>query len=145
MYLFGSFLWRWPLEEFFMPIEGFDQYQVSNFGDVKSFKSAKNGKLLKQKITREGYREVTLYSDSKPAKYLVHRLVLNAFRFVPLKGKHKIKHLDHDPGNNKLSNLCFGDNAQSTDQNAMADAIVNVAHDAGSGEFVFGEDEIVFI
>ena len=128
-----------------MPIEGFEHYQVSNLGNVKSFKSAKKGKLLKQKATREGYREVTLYSKSKPVKYLVHRLVLNAFRFIPLKGKYKIKHLDNEPSNNKLSNLCFGNSNNTVVENDMADAIVNVAHEAGSKEFIIGDDEIVFI
>lgn len=128
-----------------MPIEGFEHYQVSNLGNVQSFKASKQGKRLKQKRTNTGYLEVTLYSGNKPQKYLVHRLVLNAFRFVPLKGKHKIKHIDGNPSNNQLSNLSFGDSTQSSVDNALADAILNAVYDGDTYQFICDEDEVEFI
>lgn len=43
-------------------IDGFQDYQVSNLGNVKSFKQDKNGKLLSLKPNATGYVVVKLYN-----------------------------------------------------------------------------------
>ena len=44
----------------------------------------------------------------------VHRLVLCAFGGIPLPGQ-ECRHLDGDPTNNNISNLCWGSRAQNCD------------------------------
>ena len=72
-------------EEIWKDIEGFEGlYQVSSFGNIKSFKRYSEGKLLKPAKYSNGYLFVHLTPKgaTKKEKYprnLVHRLVAEAF------------------------------------------------------------------
>lgn len=92
-------------------------YQVSSLGNVKSLSRVvvnKNGqtqaypeKLLKPDVYRtkcSNYLRVTLCKDHKTKRYLVHRLVANAFIPNPDK-KPIINHKDNNAENNNTSNL----------------------------------------
>ena len=63
------------MEEIWKPIEGYDDYLVSNLGNVKS--------NITNRILRPGntkrYYQVRLYKDKKCKAHLVHRLVAAAF------------------------------------------------------------------
>lgn len=84
-------------------------YMVSNWGRIKSFrKSSKYGcqdeYILKNTVANNGYCQVTLYKNAERSKFLVHRLVAEAF--VPNKfGYPHINHKDENPLNNKATNL----------------------------------------
>ena len=67
------------------PISGYDNYQVSNLGQIKN---TKTGRILKPDITSGGY--VQLSKDGAKAKHLVHRLVASAFASSADQAKVKI-------------------------------------------------------
>ena len=55
-----------------------NKYQVSNFGNVRSFHSGK-WKLKRTQIVRDGYVRVVLKIYDKHQSFFVHRLVAMAF------------------------------------------------------------------
>lgn len=83
-------------------VVGFEDYMVSNLGNVKSLNYMKTHKekLLKQQIDKDGYHTVCI----KQVPRKVHRLVAQAFipnpNSLPL-----VNHKDEDKGNNKVPNL----------------------------------------
>ena len=81
-------------------IEGFENYEVSNTGEIRNIKT---GRILVQKTDKYGYKQVGLY-NVKPCWKLVHRLVAKAFIPNP-ENKPQINHRDLDKGRNPVSNL----------------------------------------
>jgi hypothetical protein len=84
-------------------------YEVSSFGDVRSY-WGNNGKLntyakpLAFIITENGYRRVAIRKGKKPRIWFVHRLVMLAF-VGPLPVGHEVNHKDGLKKHNELSNL----------------------------------------
>lgn len=99
-------------------IEGFEDYEVSSYGNVRSKDRDyidswgrhfhKDGQLLKLQKSIEpcGYTQVlvTIRNDKKPYRVLVHRLVAKAFIPNPL-NLPQINHKDEDSTNNHVENL----------------------------------------
>jgi hypothetical protein len=81
-----------------MPIDGWINYEVSNYGNVRNKKTGKN---LKPRI-RNGYYAINLYDGRNMKTKLVHRLVAEAF-LNNYDNKPCIDHID----NNKLNNCDF--------------------------------------
>ena len=66
------------MTEIFKDIEGYEgDYQVSDYGNVKSFKLDKEGRILKSNIDGAGYLYVVLCKDNKQKTYRVHKLWLS--------------------------------------------------------------------
>jgi len=83
-------------------------YVVSNFGRVKRTAlepAHRCGRLLKPKIRRDGYPEVTLYVNGEPLFFRVHQLVCRTFHGERPKGKDEIGHIDGDRSNPRADNL----------------------------------------
>ena len=83
-------------------IVDFDNYSVSNYGDVRNDKT---NQILKPYITDRKY--VYVYIKDNSGKYYnlqVHRLVAQAFIPNPL-NKPNINHKDFNPSNNCIENL----------------------------------------
>lgn len=101
--------------EVWKDIENHPNYQVSNFGNVKSLeRKVKNNygyrtvkeTILKPTKRKDGYHVVTLWKENIPTTFLVHRLVAQAF--IPNVNPDKFKcvnHIDENPSNNQKSNL----------------------------------------
>ena len=88
-------------EELFKRIDGYDNYFVSNFGNVKN---SKTNRIMKLKNHRQGYKQIGLYKNGNVKNFLIHRLVGIAFLENP-DNKQKIDHIDEDKANNNVMNL----------------------------------------
>src|ERR1700741_4090100 len=92
--------------EIYKAIPDFENYAVSNFGNVKSLRT---GKILKPDVSNvnidgNGYLRVTLSKDGKTFRFSIHRLVAQAFIDNPGNKPH-INHIDNTPSNNIATNL----------------------------------------
>jgi len=99
--------------EIWKDIEGFENYQVSNEGRVKSLERRVNFKnttrLVKEKILKlanngSGYLFVQLWKNKKPTNKLIHRLVAEVFIDNPT-NLPQVNHKDENKHNNKVENL----------------------------------------
>lgn len=84
-----------------------DFYEITSFGRVWSVKRG-SGKWLNLSKDDKGYLEVCLYDKNTNKKtFLVHRLVLFAFKGPP-NSNEECRHLDGNKENANLDNLCWG-------------------------------------
>lgn len=93
--------------EIWKDIPGYDgKYQVSNLGNVRSFKQSKLGKLLKPYENHHGYLKICLHTKNKKQYRFVHRLVAENFLTIPESDcNYEINHKDTDKKNNCVENL----------------------------------------
>jgi hypothetical protein len=95
-------------------IKGFDNYEVSNFGNVRSkdriakrndYDAKLSGQMLKPNVIK-GYLRVTLYNGTrnKHKQFFIHRLVADAFISNP-NDLPFINHKDENKMNNHVDNL----------------------------------------
>ena len=93
--------------ELWKDIEGFEGYQVSNQGNVRSLKKGKEPKILKPYDNGYGYLKVDLYKNNKQYKKRVHKLVAEAFIPNTTEGKTEVNHINGNKTDNRLINLEF--------------------------------------
>jgi len=101
-------------QEVWKPIVGYEGfYEVSNLGRVKAVERIveNNGgqqrrkeRIMRLRIGRLGYLNVTLCRESITRVFSVHRLVAQAFIPNP-ENKPYVDHIDTDPSNNNVDNL----------------------------------------
>lgn len=91
------------MDEIWKDVKGFDYYQVSTHGRVKSLNHGKE-KILKPIITTKDYLVVGLYLNNKLNLRKIHRLVAQVFIPNP-ENKPFVKHKDNDKNNNNVKNL----------------------------------------
>jgi hypothetical protein len=100
------------MDEQWKVIPGFDEYEISNIGRVKSKpKLIRNGngyyiskEIIMKPIISKGYHLVSLRCGDSKKKIYVHRLVAMAFIPNP-ENKPFINHKDNNPQNNNVDNL----------------------------------------
>lgn len=95
------------MNEFWKDIEGYEgRYQVSNLGNVKSLNYNHTGKekIMKPQLCNKGYLRVELCKDNKRQKYLIHKLVADAFIPNP-NNLPCVNHKDENRLNNNYENL----------------------------------------
>lgn len=92
--------------EIWKNIIGYDQYQVSNYGSVKTTanEAARKERILKLLKHPRGYFRVALWKDNKSKFYFIHRLVAEYFISNP-ENKPTINHIDGNKANNHIDNL----------------------------------------
>lgn len=92
--------------EIWLPICGYENYQVSNMGRIKSLGNDKTRKdrILRQVKNNKGYLYLNLCKEGKCKNFTVHRLVANAFLDNPSNLKC-VNHKDENPLNNCVDNL----------------------------------------
>lgn len=103
-------------------IEGFENYEVSNLGNIRN---AVSKHVLKVKIDRYGYAQIGLYQGRKQHWKTVHRLVATAFIPNP-HNKQEVNHISADPMT-KLTNH-VGNLEWATRQENVDDAISKGIH-----------------
>lgn len=103
------------------PILGFENYSVSNLGNVKRMKTYRNANKKKDGLMNrikcgEGsrYRGVILCLNNKKHHKYIHRLVVAEF-IRHLLPKEEVNHIDGDPANNNISNLEIVDRQGNAD------------------------------
>jgi hypothetical protein len=82
-------------------IEGFENYSVSDHGNVKNNKT---GRIKKVKPNIKGYIHISLKLNKVEYKKLVHILVASAFIPNP-ENKLFVDHIDNNRSNNSVNNL----------------------------------------
>lgn len=102
------------MKEIWRDIPGYKgQYQVSNFGSVRSlarYRGANGGRFwqeeraLKKTVKSTGYEQVGLCRGNRSIPTLVHRLVASAFVPNPSR-KPQVNHKDGNKANNHVKNL----------------------------------------
>jgi hypothetical protein len=89
-------------------IKGYENYQISNFGNVKNIKT---NRILKQSLTTTGYKEVKINGKH----FKIHRLIGEYFIDNP-NNLLCIDHIDNDKTNNNINNLrwcSYSDNCKN--------------------------------
>ena len=106
--------------EIWKPIVGFEgRYEVSNHGRVKSLLRCRGTteRILKPFTNNQvGHLSVRLYARRERRGSLVHRLVLTAF-VGPCPSGTECRHLDGNPTNNHVGNLCWGTRTENMADN----------------------------
>lgn len=87
--------------EIYKDIIGFENYQISNYGNVYSKKTKK---VLKNLLNTNGYLKVHLQIKGKMKNLYIHRLVGEYFVENPNNFKY-IDHIDRNKLNNYFTNL----------------------------------------
>lgn len=110
------------MEEEWKSISGYEGYEVSNCGRVRSLDRtihSKNGRyrlhkgrVLKQKKSKKGYLRVNLCGEDGTKTKSIHRLVLEAF-IGPCPADMETRHLNGDPADNRLANLRYGTHGEN--------------------------------
>lgn len=94
------------MEEIYLKIPNYDNYWVSNFGNIKSNYSGKE-KLLSKRKSKNGYVSVLLYKKGfKPKTINIHQLVAVCFLNHKINGYNKIiDHKNKIRDDNRVENL----------------------------------------
>jgi len=86
--------------EIWKPIDGYDNYEVSSFGNIKSVKT---GNILKPAIKNK-YNFVILRKNNKNVNMYIHRLVATAY-CANNDNKQYVDHINNDRLYNNANNL----------------------------------------
>lgn len=89
-------------------IEGFEEYMITNDGEVWSYKdkpkSRKGLKKLKPRSNKVGYQYVDCVDSKRKKRFAIHRLVATYFCEGYFEGA-VVNHIDADVSNNHYTNL----------------------------------------
>lgn len=105
-------------------IKDYPNYAVTKDGRVKvklridSQQRKAGNHWLKPATSKRGYPVVTLSKNNNKKTFCLHTLVLNAYV-----GKRSVKkecrHLDGNPQNNNLNNLCWGTSQENSNDTRL--------------------------
>ena len=121
--------------EEFKKIDGYDNYEVSNLGNVRNIDT---GKVLKPCINSCGYYIVNLYKDRNRKFFYTHRLI--ALYFIPNpENLPCIDHIDRDRTNNSISNLRWisksNNNRNRTKMQNTSSKFIGVCFEKARGKY----------
>ena len=84
-------------------IHDYENYEVSNFGNVRNKKTKK---ILVPWTTKNGYLQIALCKNCKKLNHYIHRLVAQHF-IINEEEKKEIDHKDRNKQNNHFNNLIW--------------------------------------
>ena len=98
--------------EVWKTIRGFENYKISNYGNVKSLERMSfigrkvKERILKQNTGLDGYSQVSLFINGKCNTLKIHKLVAISFLNHKPDGYNSVvNHLDFNRLNNNINNL----------------------------------------
>ena len=106
------------MTEQWLPVVGFEFYEVSDQGRVRSISRHdsrshwREGIILKPAHSRKGHFTVCLYLDGKPVRKQIHSLVAEAF-IGPRPPGQEVRHGPNGRYDNSVDNLCYGTRAEN--------------------------------
>ena len=118
------------MEEIWKDIQGFN-YSISSLGRVKSNKS---GRILKPWRLRQGYLQVGLMAGGKRFRFLVHRLVAEAF-LSKKDYQTDVNHIDLNKFNNTVGNLEWASKEENM-QHAVRMGVISSNSQRYSKDFI---------
>lgn len=103
-------------------IDGFENYEISNFGRIKNNKT---GNILSQTLNNKGYLKISLRNSTEHKTFLIHRLVSLYFLDEPSQElqeaarqtkdkKVLVNHKDGNKLNNSIDNLEWTDHSKNS-------------------------------
>jgi len=93
------------IKEEWKVVEGFEDYEISNLGRVKSLKFGKE-KILKYSNTFNNYNSIGLFKNKKSYRFNIHQLVAIAFlNHKPCGYEVVVDHINDDIKDNRVENL----------------------------------------
>lgn len=109
--------------EIWRTIQGFDNYQISNHGRVKSIGRQHPGlahiyleeRVMKIQDNNNGYKVIKIIAYGVRKKFLIHRLVALTFLDLVDDGRDYVNHKDKDRTNNHVNNLEFMTHQENCD------------------------------
>lgn len=124
--------------EIWKPIKGFKNYQISNFGRIKSLKF--NRIIGVDKKDTNDYISVSLKNDKgKIVSTTVHKLMAEVF--LP---KIQVNHIDGNKSNNRLDNLEWSNGSLNT-KHAYKIGLVKFRRGKDARNIVTDEDTVRLI
>lgn len=103
------------MQEIWKNIEGYEGYQVSNLGRIRTHNkitfSKRHGerhwkdRILKPKVGKDKCLRVDLWKNGKHKTLLLHRLIANTFLEQNINTNLTVNHKDGNRLNNKVDNL----------------------------------------
>jgi len=91
------------MEELYSTITDFENYAISNFGNVLNKKTQR---ILKPSTSRNGYFHIVLSKNNIQTTYNIHILMANAFIKNP-QNKKFVSHINQNKLDNDINNLRF--------------------------------------
>jgi hypothetical protein len=117
--------------EIWKNIPGYENYQASNFGNIRSLNYKRTGiiKVLKPIQNISNYLWVNVFSNNKRNRIYIHRLV--CFTFLGINNKYKeVNHKNGIKSDNRLENLEWCDRKKNM-QHAMSTGLFKNNHSRG--------------
>lgn len=103
------------MKETWKPVVGFDKYEVSNKGRIRSFQRGKEGFIMSQSDDKDGYQKVTLTRGGKEYTRGVHTLVSQSF----------IPNPDNLPVTNHLNGIKWDNNVSNLEWSTVRDNTIH--------------------
>jgi hypothetical protein len=99
-------------EEIYKSIKNFENYSISNLGNIKNNQTNKKLKIQKS----SGYSTIGLNQNKIRNSFLIHRLVAQAF--IPnSENKLTVNHINHDTHDNRIINLEWNTQKEQNEHN----------------------------
>ena len=99
------------MEELWKPIKGYEDYEISSLGRVKSLArlTTTGNRSVPERIRKpnvmKGYHCITLRKNKKIKVFRIHRLVIEHFGEKQPSEEYQVNHIDGDKSNNCVDNL----------------------------------------